>query len=158
MDDVDVNMNMQKVTVMGWAEEKKVLKTVRRTGRKAELWPFSYTPEYQHNLNLQYNNNTQQYPSPTSLSNYYLNGFNNYDINNNNYAYDYHQNAFSNYNNNNNDHAYDYDYDDDYDYNYHYDYDYDQQAQPPYSTTSPFEYGEARSIFSDENPHACSIM
>lgn len=39
-------MNMQKVTVTGWADQKKVLKTVRKTGRKAELWPFPYNPEY----------------------------------------------------------------------------------------------------------------
>lgn len=39
-------MNLQKVTVTGWAEQQKVLKKVRKTGRKAELWPFPYNPEY----------------------------------------------------------------------------------------------------------------
>lgn len=46
VDNIDVDMNMQKVTVTGWADQKKVLKTVRKTGRKAELWPFPYNPEY----------------------------------------------------------------------------------------------------------------
>jgi hypothetical protein len=36
IDSIDINMEMQKVTVMGWADEKKVLKTVRKTGRRAE--------------------------------------------------------------------------------------------------------------------------
>jgi len=46
---VDIDMRLQKVTVMGWAEEKKVLKTVRKTGRRAELWPYPYNPEYHYN-------------------------------------------------------------------------------------------------------------
>ncbi|KAF3452103.1 hypothetical protein FNV43_RR08200 [Rhamnella rubrinervis] len=141
VDDVDVNMNMQKVTVMGWAKEKKVLKTVRKTGRKAELWPYSYTPEYHHNLKLQYNNNTQQ-SSSISLSNYYQNGFN-YITNDNGYEYNYDQQVQPPYSTT---------------FPFEYEYNYDQQVQPPYSTTFPFEYDQARSMFSDENPHACSIM
>ncbi|XP_047951935.1 heavy metal-associated isoprenylated plant protein 28-like [Salvia hispanica] len=46
VDSIDVDMNMQKVTVTGWASQKKVLKTVRKTGRTAELWPFPYNPAY----------------------------------------------------------------------------------------------------------------
>ncbi|KAI3456159.1 hypothetical protein Pfo_012822 [Paulownia fortunei] len=44
VDDIDIDINKQKVTVMGWADQNKVLKTVRKTGRKAELWPFPYEP------------------------------------------------------------------------------------------------------------------
>ncbi|KAL8468235.1 hypothetical protein ACS0TY_031468 [Phlomoides rotata] len=44
VDNIDIDMNLQKVTVTGWADQKKVLKRVRKTGRKAELWP--YNPEY----------------------------------------------------------------------------------------------------------------
>lgn len=36
---------MQKVTVTGWVDQEKVLKKVRRTGKKAELWPFPNNPE-----------------------------------------------------------------------------------------------------------------
>ncbi|XP_057419824.1 heavy metal-associated isoprenylated plant protein 28-like [Lotus japonicus] len=46
VDSVEIDMGMQKVTVMGWAEQKKVLRTVRKTGRRAELWPYPYEPEY----------------------------------------------------------------------------------------------------------------
>ncbi|KAL1560325.1 heavy metal-associated isoprenylated plant protein 28-like isoform X1 [Salvia divinorum] len=46
VDSIDIDMNMQKVTVTGWADQKKVLKTVRKTGRTAELWPFPYNQEY----------------------------------------------------------------------------------------------------------------
>ncbi|RCV27425.1 hypothetical protein SEVIR_5G327800v4 [Setaria viridis] len=37
--DVEVDMAQQKVTVNGDVEQKKVLKAVRRTGRRAVLWP-----------------------------------------------------------------------------------------------------------------------
>lgn len=33
-------MAQQKVTVTGWVEPKKALKAVRRTGRRAVLWPY----------------------------------------------------------------------------------------------------------------------
>ncbi|XP_074586593.1 heavy metal-associated isoprenylated plant protein 28-like [Curcuma longa] len=38
--DVDVDMARQKVTVTGWVEPKKALKAVRKTGRRAVLWPY----------------------------------------------------------------------------------------------------------------------
>ncbi|KAG6521079.1 heavy metal-associated isoprenylated plant protein 28-like [Zingiber officinale] len=43
--DVDVNVVMQKVTVTGWVEEKKALRAVRKTGRRAVLWPYPVNPE-----------------------------------------------------------------------------------------------------------------
>ncbi|XP_042397303.1 heavy metal-associated isoprenylated plant protein 45-like [Zingiber officinale] len=43
---VDIDMDKQKVTVTGYVEEKKVIKAVRRTGRKAEFWPYPYDSEY----------------------------------------------------------------------------------------------------------------
>ncbi|XP_074588714.1 heavy metal-associated isoprenylated plant protein 28-like [Curcuma longa] len=43
--DVDVNVVMQKVTVTGWVEEKKALRAVRKTGRRAVLWPYLMNPE-----------------------------------------------------------------------------------------------------------------
>ena len=115
VDDVDVDMAMQKVTVMGWADQKKVLKTVRKTGKKAELYP--YNPEY-HGFIRQYGNIVHdiqtQYSSalPSSSYNYYKHGYNNGD-----------------------------------DFGYY--------RQPVYSTVVD---EKTMSIFSDENPHACSIM
>ncbi|KAL6845540.1 hypothetical protein ACP4OV_025035 [Aristida adscensionis] len=42
VDGVEIDMAQQKVTVNGSVEQKKVLKAVRRTGRRAVLWPFPY--------------------------------------------------------------------------------------------------------------------
>ncbi|XP_059664671.1 heavy metal-associated isoprenylated plant protein 28-like [Cornus florida] len=117
VDDVDIDMDMQKVTVTGWAEQKKVLKTVRKTGRRAELWPFPYNQEYQHNNNNNNNNNNnhQQYyhtfqSQPSSSYNYYKHGYS-------------HDRGY-----------------------YHH---------PQHSTIFGDQTGVA---FSDDNPHACSIM
>ncbi|WOL00728.1 hypothetical protein Cni_G09441 [Canna indica] len=56
VDNVEIDMARQKVTVTGWVEQKKVLKAVRKTGRRAVLWPYPvngagesdivYTQEY----------------------------------------------------------------------------------------------------------------
>jgi copper chaperone CopZ len=40
--DVEIDMAQQRVTVNGDVEQKKVLKAVRRTGRRAVLWPLPY--------------------------------------------------------------------------------------------------------------------
>ncbi|KAJ6855875.1 hypothetical protein NC651_040485 [Populus alba x Populus x berolinensis] len=44
VDDIDIDMGLQQVTVTGWANQKKVLKTVHKTGRRAELWQLPYNP------------------------------------------------------------------------------------------------------------------
>ncbi|VVB09901.1 unnamed protein product [Arabis nemorensis] len=47
VDDVQIDMKQQKVTVTGWAEQKKVLKVVRSVtgGREVGLWSFPYNPQ-----------------------------------------------------------------------------------------------------------------
>ncbi|TVU35060.1 hypothetical protein EJB05_16929 [Eragrostis curvula] len=42
VNDVEIDMAQQKVTVNGDVEQKKVLKAVRRTGRRAVLWPVPF--------------------------------------------------------------------------------------------------------------------
>ncbi|XP_037417927.1 heavy metal-associated isoprenylated plant protein 28-like isoform X1 [Triticum dicoccoides] len=42
VDAVEIDMEMQKVTVNGDVDQKKVLKTVRRTGKRAVLWPTPF--------------------------------------------------------------------------------------------------------------------
>ncbi|GER50658.1 heavy metal transport/detoxification superfamily protein, partial [Striga asiatica] len=37
---VDVNRKQHRLTVSGFVEAKKVLKRVKRTGKRAELWPY----------------------------------------------------------------------------------------------------------------------
>ncbi|KAJ8626605.1 hypothetical protein MRB53_019912 [Persea americana] len=81
VDEIDIDMAMQKVTVTGWADQKKVLKTVRKTGRRAELWPFPYQPEYhpytQHYYHQLHQSHHQTYtaPQPSSSYNYYKHGY-----------------------------------------------------------------------------------
>ncbi|XP_051128905.1 heavy metal-associated isoprenylated plant protein 29-like [Andrographis paniculata] len=69
VDGVEIDEALQKVTVTGWADQRKVLKAVRKsTGRNAELWPFPYNPEF-HDYYEQYygNRNMNRNESP----NYY---------------------------------------------------------------------------------------
>lgn len=64
-------MDKQKVTVTGYVDQNKVLKMVRRTGRKAEFWPFPYDGEY-HPFAIQYLEDS----TFTSSYNYYRHGYN----------------------------------------------------------------------------------
>ncbi|CAM8991461.1 unnamed protein product [Rhodiola kirilowii] len=42
---VEIDMDEQKVTVTGtFSDQLKILKKVRKTGRRAELWPFPHNP------------------------------------------------------------------------------------------------------------------
>ncbi|XP_051134775.1 heavy metal-associated isoprenylated plant protein 28 [Andrographis paniculata] len=90
VDEVDIDMALQKVTVTGWADQKKVLKTVRKTGRMAELWQFPYNPEmrnhnytgHNHHFNHHNSGNPSIYytaPPPASSYNYYKHGYNIYN-------------------------------------------------------------------------------
>ncbi|EXB78112.1 hypothetical protein L484_004814 [Morus notabilis] len=84
VDDIDIDMNLQKVTVTGYADQKKVLKAVRKTGRRAELWQMPYNPHeyesftnpyyYQHHCNGPV---THYAPQPASSYNYYKHGYSN---------------------------------------------------------------------------------
>lgn len=85
VDNVEIDMSLQKVTVTGWAEQKKVLKAVRKNGRRAELWQLPYNPEHdncsdpypQHQLNGPIQNFYG--PQPTSTYNYYKHGYDSHD-------------------------------------------------------------------------------
>lgn len=111
-------MGMQKVTVMGWADQKKVLKTVRKTGRRAELWPFPYNPEY-HGFKRHYGDNYENKEYSFFASSKHSS------------SYNYYQHGYSNGE----------------------DFGYYRQ-----SIGATMVNEKAMSMFSDENPHACSIM
>ena len=64
-------MDKQKVTVTGYVDKRKVLKIVRRTGRKAEFWPFPYDSEYYPYASQYLDESTY-----TSSYNYYRHGYN----------------------------------------------------------------------------------
>ncbi|XP_039144107.1 heavy metal-associated isoprenylated plant protein 28-like [Dioscorea cayenensis subsp. rotundata] len=86
VDDVDINMSMQKVTVTGYVEQKKVLKTVRKTGRRAVLWPYThntteynaynqYYPQHHPALNVTAQSYNSHSSAPSSSYNYYKHGY-----------------------------------------------------------------------------------
>lgn len=87
-------MDKQKVTVVGYVEKRKVLKVVRRTGRKAEFWPFPYDSEY-YPYAAQYLDESNF----ASTYNYYMHGYNEsmhgyfpdfpYSVPNENFAYSF---------------------------------------------------------------------
>ncbi|KAF9683666.1 hypothetical protein SADUNF_Sadunf04G0037500 [Salix dunnii] len=113
VDDIDIDIDMQKVTVMGWADQRKILKAVRKTGRRAELWPYPYNPE-------SYNFNRRQ--PETETFTYYANKPTS--------SYNYKKHGYS-------------------------EEEFGYYQKPVYATIVD---EEASAIFSDENPHACSIM
>ncbi|KAI3414805.1 HMA domain-containing protein [Psidium guajava] len=138
VDEIDIDMGMQKVTVMGWATQEKVLlKAVKKTGRRAEFWPFPYDPEIINfdPQNYYYHNNTNHNHYKHN-DNYYFHQPNytrrSYELPTmpSPFPYYYKQGYTSN---------------DDYGYFHH--------SPPP----TMVDY-QASSMFSDENPHACSIM
>ncbi|XP_077210119.1 heavy metal-associated isoprenylated plant protein 45-like [Tasmannia lanceolata] len=71
VDTVDIDMDTQKVTVTGYVDQREVLKVVRRTGRKAEFWPYPYDGEY-HLYALQYLEDS----TFSTTHNYYRHGYN----------------------------------------------------------------------------------
>ncbi|XP_008783549.1 heavy metal-associated isoprenylated plant protein 45 [Phoenix dactylifera] len=71
VDTVDIDMDKQKVTVTGYVDQRKVLKAVRRTGRKAEFWPYPYDSQY-YPFAIQYLEDSTY----TSTYNYYRHGYN----------------------------------------------------------------------------------
>ncbi|KAM0950199.1 putative heavy metal-associated domain, HMA, heavy metal-associated domain superfamily [Dioscorea sansibarensis] len=71
VDSVDIDMENQKVTVTGYVDQNKVLKAVRRTGRKAEFWPYPYDSQY-YPYAIQY----LEDDTYASTHNYYRHGYN----------------------------------------------------------------------------------
>ncbi|XP_047308212.1 heavy metal-associated isoprenylated plant protein 45-like [Impatiens glandulifera] len=65
VESIDIDMDKQKVTVTGIADQEQVLKAVRKKVRSgAELWPYPYNPEYHDFMQryyggqeISYNNN-----------------------------------------------------------------------------------------------------
>ncbi|CAI0444824.1 unnamed protein product [Linum tenue] len=139
VNNIDIDMEMQKVTVMGYADQETVLKAVRRTGRRAELWPYGYSPEYTSFSFTQESYYYQQQPAyllETQPSAPYGIQYHNLDG-------DDQQQQRRGYRASN---SY-YDDEDSYYRDYH-------QRRVVYSAVKQ----PAIAMFSDENPHACSIM
>ncbi|XP_010540508.1 PREDICTED: heavy metal-associated isoprenylated plant protein 20 [Tarenaya hassleriana] len=115
--DVQIDMKLQKVTVTGWAEEKKVLKAARKTGRRATLWQYPYNPESNGYHDRYYkkrfsrHNNMARDGERVSSYNYYKHGYDGHD------------------------HGY--------------------YVDPPCNSVIDEATG---SVFSEENPHFCTIV
>ncbi|XP_030532986.1 heavy metal-associated isoprenylated plant protein 31 isoform X2 [Rhodamnia argentea] len=109
VEEVEVDMEMQKLTARGYRlEEKKVLKAIKRAGKAAEPWPF---PGHSHFASF------YQYPS--------------YIVNQ--YYYDAHRTGAS------------------------------SSLHTFFHTPAVYSVAVASdeafaSLFSDDNPHACTIM
>lgn len=71
VDSLEIDMDKQKVTVTGYVDQRKVLKVVRRTGRRAEFWPFPYDTEYYPYASQYLDESTY-----SSSYNYYMHGSN----------------------------------------------------------------------------------
>ncbi|XP_062113852.1 heavy metal-associated isoprenylated plant protein 45 isoform X1 [Humulus lupulus] len=71
VDSLEIDMDQQKVRVSGYVDQRKVLKVVRRTGRKAEFWPFPYDSEYYPYASQYLDDSTY-----ASSYNYYRHGYN----------------------------------------------------------------------------------
>ncbi|XP_021619439.2 heavy metal-associated isoprenylated plant protein 45 isoform X3 [Manihot esculenta] len=71
VDSLEIDMDKQRVTVTGYVDQRKVLKIVRRTGRRAEFWPFPYDSEYYPYASQYLDESTY-----TTSYNYYRHGFN----------------------------------------------------------------------------------
>ncbi|CAI0403339.1 unnamed protein product [Linum tenue] len=109
VEEVEVEMENQKVTVRGYSlEEKKVLKAIKRAGKAAEPWPF---PGYAHFSSF--------YKYPTYIVNHYYDPYKNVGSNSSVHTF--------------------------------------FQTPAVYSVAVASDEAVA-SLFSDDNPHACSIM
>ncbi|XP_062028040.1 heavy metal-associated isoprenylated plant protein 30-like [Rosa rugosa] len=73
IDSVEVNLPMEKVTVVGYVERNKVLKAVRRAGKRAEFWPYPNPPLYFTSTADYFKDTTNEFKESY---NYYRHGYN----------------------------------------------------------------------------------
>ncbi|KAJ9148179.1 hypothetical protein P3X46_030259 [Hevea brasiliensis] len=73
VDSVEVDLDMEKVTVVGYVDQNKVLKAVRRVGKRAEFWPYPNPPLYFTSANHYFKDTTKEFKESY---NYYRHGYN----------------------------------------------------------------------------------
>ncbi|GFZ16359.1 heavy metal transport/detoxification superfamily protein [Actinidia rufa] len=73
IDSVEVDLEMEKVTVIGYIDRNKVLKAVRRAGKKAEFWPYPNPPLYFTSTGNYFKDLTNDYKESY---NYWRHGYN----------------------------------------------------------------------------------
>ncbi|XP_038995971.1 heavy metal-associated isoprenylated plant protein 30-like [Hibiscus syriacus] len=73
IDSVEVDVEMEKVTVTGYVDRNKVLKQVRRVGKRAEFWPYPNPPLYFTTTAEYFKDTTNEF---RESYNYYRHGYN----------------------------------------------------------------------------------
>ncbi|KAL8170380.1 hypothetical protein V2J09_022184 [Rumex salicifolius] len=73
VDSVEVDLEMEKVTIIGYVERNKMLKTVRRAGKRAEFWPYPNPPLYFTSTKDYFRDPMNEYKE---TYNYYRHGYN----------------------------------------------------------------------------------
>ncbi|ESW15961.1 hypothetical protein PHAVU_007G117600 [Phaseolus vulgaris] len=73
IDSVEVDLEMERVTVGGYVDRNKVLKAVRRAGKRAEFWPYPNPPLYFTTADHYFKDTTHEFKESY---NYYRHGYN----------------------------------------------------------------------------------
>ncbi|KAI3469056.1 hypothetical protein Pfo_025719 [Paulownia fortunei] len=73
VDSIEVDLEMEKVTVIGYVDRNKVLKVVRRAGKRAEFWPYPNPPLYFTSSSHYFKDMTSEYKESY---NYWRHGYN----------------------------------------------------------------------------------
>ncbi|KAI3440010.1 HMA domain-containing protein [Psidium guajava] len=69
--DVHVDFDMQKVTVAGFVDERKVLKAVKKTGKTAQIWQHQPPNFYYNNFDQYHQYDQMNYGHSSSWNSYY---------------------------------------------------------------------------------------
>ncbi|KAI5074406.1 hypothetical protein GOP47_0010367 [Adiantum capillus-veneris] len=138
VDSVEVDLRTNKVTVYGFVDRRKVLKAVRKSGKKAEFWQEAFTNlhHFPHhstgeasNITVNYNFTGSQYSHNYSSSSSEMSQIQPFKR-----TYNYKKHGYNNY---------DYSTDD---------------SMPYYHQQGISTSHAAPSMFSDEDPNGCSVM
>ncbi|RDX72391.1 Heavy metal-associated isoprenylated plant protein 30 [Mucuna pruriens] len=73
IDSVEVDLEMERVTVGGYVDRNKVLKAVRRAGKRAEFWPYPNPPLYFTTADHYFKDTAHEFKESY---NYYRHGYN----------------------------------------------------------------------------------
>lgn len=73
VDSVEVDLELEKVTAVGYVDRNKVLKAVRRAGKRAEFWPYPEPPLYYTSSDRYFRDTTNEFKESY---NYYKHGYN----------------------------------------------------------------------------------
>ncbi|KAJ7234908.1 hypothetical protein O6H91_02G147800 [Diphasiastrum complanatum] len=146
VESVDVDHEQQKVTVMGFIEREKVMKKVKRTLKLAEFWPFGHHNIRHNNYHQHHEHKYEKHRRPRidywSHNTNYVDAYshqNNHYNSHDPYVSSSKQTVHGKYGGGNTRSSYDHDYG------------YEQHYRPPVDD-------KTTTMFSEENPNACSVM